>query len=267
MNEFDYILVQITDMHLFSDPTDTLLGVNTEKSFLSVLEHIQQNLSKIDHIVLTGDLSQDGSTESYQRLFSQLRQFSASVSVLPGNHDHKFNLQNSLPVPDPTPYPKVFTLGPWRAILLDSVVVGHSYGQLDEHNLQRLQTLLQEAPRTPTMVFLHHHPLPMQTHWIDTVALKESDDFLTIIRNHPQVKVLCCGHVHQDNYQLLDYCNFYATPSTCVQFKPRTHFFTLDNLNPGYRVFYLKKNGTFATSVYRIPGEEFEPDTNATGYK
>lgn len=57
-----------------------------------------------------------------------------------------------------------------------------------------------------------------------------------------------------------------ATPSTCIQFKPLSSYFALDALQPGYRLLELKPDGSMLTNVYRIPGERFAPDAEASGY-
>ncbi|NEP81399.1 MAG: hypothetical protein F6K17_09110 [Okeania sp. SIO3C4] len=65
------LVAQITDTHLFADPTEgKMYGLPTESSFLKVLEKLKQLQPQPDVLLLTGDLSQDETSESYQRLAS-----------------------------------------------------------------------------------------------------------------------------------------------------------------------------------------------------
>ena len=80
-------LLQLTDTHLFADPGGILYGVNTRNSLTAVIAAIKRAGERPDAILVTGDLSQDESTTSYQILRDMLAQLEAPVFVLPGNHD------------------------------------------------------------------------------------------------------------------------------------------------------------------------------------
>lgn len=54
-------ILQITDTHLFAGEHETLLGVNTSRSYRAVLDAIIAEQHPFDLIVATGDLAQDHS--------------------------------------------------------------------------------------------------------------------------------------------------------------------------------------------------------------
>ncbi|MDU7768119.1 MAG: metallophosphoesterase, partial [Serratia marcescens] len=54
-------ILQITDTHLFAGEHETLLGINTYRSYHAVLDAIQAQRRDVDLIVATGDLAQDHS--------------------------------------------------------------------------------------------------------------------------------------------------------------------------------------------------------------
>ena len=58
-------VLQLTDMHLFGNDDERLLGVDTAASFQAVLDAIMQEGRDIDIVLATGDLSQDYSYDSY----------------------------------------------------------------------------------------------------------------------------------------------------------------------------------------------------------
>ena len=64
-----------------------MLGLNTEQSLALVMDLIQDQQHAIDLVLATGDLSQDGSSESYARFHQWMEAFSCPVYWLPGNHD------------------------------------------------------------------------------------------------------------------------------------------------------------------------------------
>lgn len=65
-------VVQITDCHLFKDDS-LMLNVPTNQTFNNVIERIKkEELQDTDALFLTGDLSQDESRESYQRIINAL---------------------------------------------------------------------------------------------------------------------------------------------------------------------------------------------------
>ena len=53
-------VVQMTDCHLFASVEGKLWGLNTEDSLRLVLDRVALEQSRIDVILATGDLSQDG---------------------------------------------------------------------------------------------------------------------------------------------------------------------------------------------------------------
>jgi len=69
-------ILQITDTHLFAGEDQTLLGVNTFRSYRAVLDAICAQQREVDIIAATGDLAQDQSLEAYHH-------FSRGVNRLP----------------------------------------------------------------------------------------------------------------------------------------------------------------------------------------
>jgi Icc protein len=57
-----------------------------------------------------------------------------------------------------------------------------------------------------------------------------------------------------------------SVPSTCVQFKPLSDDFAIDDLSPGYRWFDLYPNGDIVTQVSRVVGVKFVIDWSVRGY-
>ena len=60
------LLVQLSDSHLFAEADGSLLGMNTRDSLQRVIGLVREQQPQIDLVLATGDLSQDGTLESYQ---------------------------------------------------------------------------------------------------------------------------------------------------------------------------------------------------------
>lgn len=88
-------IFHLTDLHLFADRRGRKRGVDTTKSFVSVLGSLSQE-DKNNLLVLTGDLAEDEQLETYQLLKRLLESWSEQYSVLPGNHDAPELLQTAL---------------------------------------------------------------------------------------------------------------------------------------------------------------------------
>jgi len=78
--------IQLTDTHLSLNSHTELLQVNTEDSFKAVVALLNKR-SDIDLLLLTGDLSQDGSEAAYERIAQILKRLTMPIYCLPGNHD------------------------------------------------------------------------------------------------------------------------------------------------------------------------------------
>ncbi|MGB1922172.1 MAG: metallophosphoesterase, partial [Alcanivorax sp.] len=131
-------VVQLSDCHLFADTQGKLLGLNTQFSLEKVLELIRREQPSPDLILATGDLSQDASFESYQRLGQALSSFSAPVYWLEGNHDKPAPMLQALDCDRERMSPCVLEIGNWTIVMLDSTIPGEVPGDLFDEDLKFL---------------------------------------------------------------------------------------------------------------------------------
>lgn len=254
-------LVQITDTHLLSQSDEQFLCVCPEVHFQHILQLIQQQQSQVDCILHTGDIAQHAKVETYQRYSDTMNALNIPYYHTLGNHDQ----------PDIFPYRghqagKICTvdLGAWQLILLNSAVVGRIDGYISQQQLDELAQYLQQHHK-PSVIAFHHHPFAMQSAWIDTHCLKNSDALLSILANASQVKICTFGHVHQNFHQQWQGIDFYATPATSIQFKPQSQQFALDNQAPAYRTFQLFADGSHQTQLHYL--EQYQQvDMHSQGY-
>ncbi len=257
-------LVQLTDSHLFAQRDGALMGVKTQESLEYVLELVGAEQAHIDLLLCTGDISQDGTSSSYQRFAAMTSALGAPMRWLAGNHDEAAELEQVCGRTDWLA--PVTDVGQWRVVMLDSSVAGQVYGQLAEDQLVLLEEALRTAGERHVLLAVHHHPLPISSHWMDQIGLHNADQLLSIIQRYSNVRAVLCGHVHQTFDQQWQGVRWLATPSTCIQFAPHSAEFAVDDSNPGYRWLQLYDDGQLTTGVSRVEQIKFAIDRSVTNY-
>lgn len=248
------LVAQITDTHLFAEPDRTWKGLSTAYTLKAVLEHLQQIEPQPDLLLLTGDLSQDETPESYELLISLISPLKIPAYWIPGNHDNLWVMQQILDKP-PICSEKSFQVGNWQFLLLSSVEAGCSGGRISPESLDWLDAHLQQTGDRPVMIALHHHPLAIASEIMDGMMLHNADEFFAIVDRYPQVKIVLCGHIHQEFHQHRGSVTYLGTPSTCIQLLPKSNPIIVDHIPPGFRLLELAIDGTWNTRVERIATE------------
>lgn len=258
-------LIQITDPHLGPMTSESLLGLNTDESLKDVLQLIAAEQPSFDYLVCTGDVASEGQDASYRRYIDIASQhFAIPLAWIPGNHDSAVTMaQLNHPL---LPESRLIDSDYWRIILLNSSVPGEVYGNLAEAELNYLIEALASSAGRHVMVMLHHQPIPVGSDWIDQYVLRNADAFFAIVDQYPQVKALVWGHVHQEFNGQRQQLQLFATPSTCVQFRPHSSEFSVDDVMPGYRWFNLHNDGRMETGVSRVKGKHYMIDYKSVGY-
>ncbi len=258
-------LIQITDMHLYADTDDVLVGMNCEEGLQDVLGLIHSKESAIAAVLCTGDISQDNSSTSYKRFEKCIADFGAPQYLIPGNHDELDSMKAALGADNPC-FVRSFNVPGWKIIMLDSSVKDQVHGLLAASELKMLEQELQQTGGLNVMICLHHNPVPVNAHWLQQHALKNPEAFFGIIERFPAVKLVLFGHIHQELEKQVGDVTCLASPSTCIQFHPDSHDFRLDTLNPGYRWLQLYVDGRFESGVERVPGKIYAIDFTGICY-
>lgn len=256
-------LLQITDMHLLADPADTLLGMPPRATFREVVE--QAGTNRWDLALLTGDLSQDGTPAAYEAIRETVAPVDAPCYWVPGNHDRLPVMKRTL---NGLPFrsDRAFAAGGWRVVMLDTALPEHTHGALSEGELAFLERTLTAHPETPTLIAMHHSPVPVGSAWLDPINLRDPGPFREIVEAHPQVRLALFGHVHQAVEAQWGDTHLYGCPSTCFQFAPKSDEFALDDVDPGFRRVTLDEDGSFDVSVRRV-AVSHTPNMDTDGYK
>lgn len=229
-------LVQVSDCHLPANPSNRYRGQNADANLQRLTEAVRA--FGPDGLVLTGDLSEDGSPSSYERVADWAACFGKPVWWLPGNHDEPEHMRPIFETAGFLAGPRV-TVGGWTVVLLDSRWPDDPAGELDAQRLEPLSNLPADAP---VGIFVHHQPVPVGASWIDRVGMRAPERLWgRIARVRPQF--IAFGHVHQRFRQSFEKVEVLACPSSAANSHPRTDRFSPGETTPLARWFVLWQGG------------------------
>jgi Icc protein len=252
-------VLQLTDLHLTTDPAGMLKHVCTRDEVARVFAYIREGIQSgrwtFDQIVVTGDLAHDEQRPTYDIVRDMLGDWLPKCKLLLGNHDSRPFIREAFPELAPSE-PDFFTftcrVGDWRLIGLDSHIAGAVEGSLGERQLAWLGEELRSHAGQPTALFVHHPPFAVGSAWVDALGLRDAESLLQVVASAPQVKAICAGHVHQVCEKRIGDLQLLTTPSSVIQFGVNSPEFSLDFIPPGFRVLYLEGE-VFRSEVIRLP--------------
>jgi Icc protein len=152
-------------------------------------------------VLLSGDLADDPSDAAYEQAHELLAPLGVPIHAIPGNHDGRALLRaHFLPGDAPTDAPVQFAVscGALRLVGCDTTLAGSDGGAMGDAERDWLEQTLGEDRETPTLLAIHHPPVLTGIRLMDEIALDANDRAAleTLLRSHPQVHAVTCGHVH-----------------------------------------------------------------------
>lgn len=214
------LLAQLSDLHI----CDEWEGVDPTLRVERVIAAIRALPDPLHGVVVSGDLTDDGSEESYRRVRELLRPLDVPTHVLPGNHDDRGRLRAifDLPGSGDEPINYSVTLGDLRLVAFDSVVPGRDPGAYGPGQLAWLDAELARDPERPTLLALHHPPLATGLPGWDAINLPAADReaLAGVVARHPQLRAIAGGHLHRTAAGALAGRPVFSAPSACLQALP-----------------------------------------------
>jgi 3',5'-cyclic AMP phosphodiesterase CpdA len=189
----DLRLLHISDTHLYGDRTLHHGVVDTTDALERVLAKASE-IPGIDAVVLSGDLSEDGTEAAYRKLHDLVEPWAAERGAQTvyamGNHDHPDAFTAVL-----GPRRRVHTLGRHRIVTLDSSVPGAAYGSLDAEQLAWLSDVLAQPVDLGTVVVVHHPPTGAVTPLLRLLELDDPHALLGVL-DGSDARLVLSGHYH-----------------------------------------------------------------------
>jgi 3',5'-cyclic-AMP phosphodiesterase len=214
-----FLLAQLSDPHVSDDDDAPALALAAAVRSVAALDPAP------GAVLVSGDLAEHGSASEYERVRELLLALTMPVHVLAGNHDDRAAMRKSFPLPlaaadaPSEDYRYVTRCGPLRVIGCDTTQPGRADGALGDDRLTWLDARLTEDRDSPTIVAMHHLPVPTGIPAMDALGLAKADRvaLADLVAAHPQVRRLVTGHVHRTVVGALGGCAVFACPGTHVE--------------------------------------------------
>ena len=216
-------ILQITDTHIVRDGALVSGKLDTAAALARLIIRIQSirhQMGTIDAVLISGDLSDDGSPESYDRFKTLLAPLNLPLLVIPGNHDARAPMREAFvdQFAQDGPLDWVTQVCDLKIIGLDTLVEGSGKGTLSAQSLAFLKTALTQDKDTPTLITLHHPPFQSGINFMDDIGLTNRDAFRDVVFGHMGQLRIICGHIH--SMMVMDVAGHIAisAPSPCSTF-------------------------------------------------
>ncbi|MDX1677398.1 metallophosphoesterase [Arsukibacterium sp.] len=235
----DYQIIQLSDCHLLADIDGEYQGVKPGRYLQQAIAAITALRCPPDAVILSGDLSQDHSAESYQLLAYLLAPLSCPVLVLPGNHDDYAKLRwltRQPPLVDATS----LRFANWQLLLLDTKGETPA-GDFDVARRGELAERFAASNAEHFWLFSHHHPLPVGSA-IDKHGWQDAAPFWQLLATESRVRGLAHGHCHHAYSKTHQGVQLVGCPASSVQFCQQHSWQTLDQ-GPMYCQWYFASAG------------------------
>lgn len=185
-------ILHLSDTHLLASPGLHYGTVDTAAALEATLA-AADGVEGIDLVLHSGDVSDDGTPESYRQVRQVdafARRHGSAVAFLMGNHDRRDTFEAEL-----GPRTGIVETPGGVLVRLDSSVPGQGHGELDADQLRRLDAWLTRCDAGPVVVAVHHPPVPARTALLRELELRRPQDLLEICRRHGVAAILS-GHYH-----------------------------------------------------------------------
>ena len=202
----DHVLAHFSDTHLRHPDSPLLRGALDPRVPLSeLLAGLLLSGHDPELLLLTGDLSDDGSAESYRELRGLIDPVAGTIGArviwLNGNHDDRATFRTELlgEPPSDEPINQVHWLGGLRVLCLDSTVPGKDHGELADESLAWLADELARPAPQGTLLAMHQPPVPVVQDLAASWELVGRQRLAEAIRGS-DVRCILGGHFHQTTY-------------------------------------------------------------------
>jgi len=193
------LIAQMTDIHIGFAPEERPEELNLTR-FRATLRRLLEGPNRPDMLVLSGDITDNGDLDSFEKTAALLAGCPCPVWPMVGNHDSREGL---LAV-----FPQVRAEGGFihyvvegdglRVILLDTFEEGRHGGAFCEARAVWLAARLDEAPDTQTLIFMHHPPVVSGIEWMDPEPGEGwIQRFGDVVEGRRQIVAIHCGHLHR----------------------------------------------------------------------
>jgi 3',5'-cyclic AMP phosphodiesterase CpdA len=200
-------IAQITDLHVTTAANPQAEARNAER-LRTTLAAIHALRPRPAAIIASGDLTDTGTAAEYAALAAILRDGDIPIYLGVGNHDRRAGALAAFAAPmiavDPAGFVQyVADIGPLRLVVADTVDEGRDEGEFCQIRAEWLAQALDAAPDRPTILAIHHPPIPCGIQWMDPPPKAPwTGRLAAALRGRDQVLTVVCGHIHRPYHGL-----------------------------------------------------------------
>ncbi|MFL4468669.1 phosphodiesterase [Tateyamaria armeniaca] len=194
-------ILQLSDTHVVAEGALVSGRLDTVDALTRLVDRIgsiREQVGPIDALLVSGDLSDDGSAESYERFKALIAPLDLPTYVIPGNHDAREPMRAAFTsdLPSDGPLNWARKVGDVHMIGLDTLVGGQKHGMLTADSLSFLDTALSKAGDAPVLLALHHPPFACGISFMDDIGLHNRAELQDVLRGFSGTMRILCGHIH-----------------------------------------------------------------------
>ncbi|UJA19078.1 phosphodiesterase [Thermoleophilia bacterium SCSIO 60948] len=213
------VIAQISDPHIRIGRGDKQAAA----ALAAAVRKIVELGTPPDAVLVSGDLSEDGSPRTYERVRELLGPLEHPVFVMAGNHDDREALREYFMLPGGStggvgePFRYTAQIGGLRLVACDSTIPGRGEGSLSGEHRAWIDFQLAADPVTPVLLAMHHPPFDVGIRRLDVDYGMPATDraaLADLLARNPQVLRVTSGHVHRVCAGTLGGCTAVTAAST-----------------------------------------------------
>jgi 3',5'-cyclic AMP phosphodiesterase CpdA len=214
------VIAHLSEPHFLAGGAPLHGAAQTVGNLRQALTQLERSDHRITALVFTGDLTDLGEPDAYERLRGLVEPFAARMGAqliwVMGNHDERPEYSRILMREEPSdePQDRVYDLDGLRLIVLDTSVPGYHHGELSDAQLDWLRDELRTAAPRGTMLALHHPPIPTILEVMATLELLDQHKLEEVVRG-TDVRGILGGHLHYATTSMFAGVPVSVAPATC----------------------------------------------------
>lgn len=231
-------ILHLSDLHICSSADAIIHGVNPYENLQRAINKIKAIEQEIDLCVITGDISNDGTEESYELADMALSILPFPIYVTNGNHDSYRNLIRHSH--KKLRFQRQVTIHGIDFLFLNSVGIAddgsnRSRGSLSNDELKQVMITL--GQNHPTIILMHHPAIETGS-WLDRRILENRQSFINIVASSHKVIAVLSGHNHYSSNKAIGSCLYCTASSISTSFDKSLEPFE-EAFNPGFNILKI----------------------------